>query len=382
MTLNHLTEIHKQHREGLLFGRYITQEMIAPILEKLGNNFVLSVIGYSVESRPIHSIKLGTGKTKVLLWSQMHGNESTTTKALFDVLNVFKSKDLEFDALLKSCTLLIIPILNPDGAHLYTRLNANKVDLNRDAQDLSQPESVVLRDCFESFQPHFCLNLHGQRTIFSAGNTSNSSTLSFLAPSQDAERTVTKTRQKAMSMIVEIKKELHGDLPGAIGRYEDDFNINCVGDTFQSFNVPTLLFEAGHYKYDYSREETRLFMFKSLFYGLYAIAHKIDSTDYKLYFTIPENKKIFHDVIIRNVKLDSSNENTVDIAIQFKEKLVNDNIEFIPIIEKLIDLPHFFGHKEIDGNNAVALNHLNKRIYVGDEILFVILNNCKFLLKP
>ena len=47
--------------------------------------------------------------------------------------------------ILKACTLYIIPILNPDGAKAYTRLNANEVDLNRDAQDLSQPESKVLR---------------------------------------------------------------------------------------------------------------------------------------------------------------------------------------------------------------------------------------------
>jgi murein tripeptide amidase MpaA len=56
-------------------------------------------------------------------------------------------------------------MLNPDGADMYTRLNANEVDLNRDSQNLTQPESKVLREIFDLFQPHYCFNLHDQRTI-------------------------------------------------------------------------------------------------------------------------------------------------------------------------------------------------------------------------
>jgi hypothetical protein len=48
---------------------------------------------------------------------------------------------------------------------MYTRLNANEVDLNRDSQNLTQPESKVLREIFDLFQPHYCFNLHDQRTI-------------------------------------------------------------------------------------------------------------------------------------------------------------------------------------------------------------------------
>jgi hypothetical protein len=43
-------------------------------------------------------------------------------------------------------------MLNPDGADMYTRLNANEVDLNRDSQNLTQPESKVLREIFDLFQ--------------------------------------------------------------------------------------------------------------------------------------------------------------------------------------------------------------------------------------
>jgi murein tripeptide amidase MpaA len=44
-------------------------------------------------------------------------------------------------------------MLNPDGASLYTRENANKVDLNRDSQDLTQPESKILRETMQPFVP-------------------------------------------------------------------------------------------------------------------------------------------------------------------------------------------------------------------------------------
>ena len=111
------------------------------------------------------------GPKKVLIWSQMHGNESTTTRALLDLFDHLHS--ISGAKLLKGLTLLIIPQLNPDGSSAYTRLNTNNVDLNRDALDLSQPESIALNEVFKSFSPDFCFNLHGQRSIFAAGKGVN-----------------------------------------------------------------------------------------------------------------------------------------------------------------------------------------------------------------
>ena len=134
----------------------------------------------------------------------MHGNESTSTKALFDCFNLFETENDISKHILEQCTLVVIPILNPDGAEKYTRLNANLVDLNRDAKTLSQPESKVLRNIYNDFKPDYCFNLHGQRTIFSVGETSNVATLSFLSPAQDEERSLTSNRKIAMAIIAEI----------------------------------------------------------------------------------------------------------------------------------------------------------------------------------
>ncbi len=377
MTSNQLTDIYNIYKEKSLFGRYITNTDIEQPLDKLSSKFDVSTVGHSVEDRPIYSVKFGRGTTKILLWSQMHGNESTTTKALFDFFNAVG--DGKFSTILDKCTLQVIPILSPDGAKRYTRLNANEVDLNRDAQDLSQPESRVLKSCFEDFKPHYCFNLHGQRTIFGAGNAGNSATLSFLSPSEDESRSITETRKVAMAIIAVIDNMLQADLPNSIGRYDDGFNINCVGDTFQSLGVPTILYEAGHYNNDYDREVTREYIFKALFYGLDAISNK-SLNAYTAYFDIPENQKNFYDVIIRNCKSNNS-EISYDAAIQFKEVLTENSIDFVPYVEKLGNLDSYFGHKEIDANNSIVISQENNTLQEGCEIVFVMLNNRKILIK-
>ena len=324
MNLQLLQNLYKTHKETALYGRYIFSQHLKPLIKKHSDNFLIETIGQSVLGENISVIKIGSGKTKILMWSQMHGNESTTTKAVLDLCNLFNdSSENEIKSILKTCTIAIIPMLNPDGAKAYTRLNANKIDLNRDAQDLSQPESVALSTFFNKFKPDFCFNLHGQRTIFSAGNINKPATVSFLAPAQDEACTVTDNRKIAMTIIVKMNKNLQLQIPKQVGIYDDAFNINCVGDTFQSYNVPTVLFEAGHFEGDYNREVVREYIFQSLLIAIHCIAsNQLDGEGYEDYFKIPENEKRFYDIIIRNAKVELDNkEQILDIAIQYQETL-------------------------------------------------------------
>ena len=364
-----------------LFGRYITNSHIEKCLKKLPKSKI-SILGYSVEERPIYSLKFGNGPIKILLWSQMHGNESTSTKALFDCFNLFESENNSVKHILKRCTLMVIPILNPDGAEKYTRLNANLVDLNRDAQDLSQPESKVLRQVYDDFKPDYCFNLHGQRTIYSVGETENSATLSFLSPAQDHERSLTSNRKVAMAIIAKINDLLLVEIPNGIGRYDDGFNLNCVGDTFQNFGVPTLLYEAGHYANDYEREEVRRLMFVAILEGLDVIASGVNHVDYEDYFNIPENGKCFYDIIIRNARLGSNDKDLVDIAILYEEVLIDGQLRFLPKVEEISVLNFKFGHKEINANGSVVENIGNSELNAGCEIDFVMLNNERISLNP
>jgi len=329
-----------------------------------------------------YSLTFGNGSKKVLMWSQMHGNESTTTKALFDCFNLFLTNNALPNSILESCTLLVIPILNPDGAERYTRLNANEVDLNRDAQDLSQPETRILMEVFDDFRPDYCFNLHGQRTIYNVEGTGNSSVLSFLSPSQDEERLLTINRKQAMAIIVEINSVLQQVIPNGVARYDDGFNLNCVGDTFQSLNVPTVLFEAGHYSNDYNREEVRYLMFLAILKALEAISKGIEVDNFKHYFSIPENAKQFYDIIIRNATLEEGSAQITDVGIQYQERLLDGKIEFIPVIEAISKLNDFYGHKEIDAEGQVVKSQYNTMLKVTNENDFVLKNNEKISLKP
>lgn len=385
MTSSLLKNLFDSHKESSLENRYIHLEHITPLIENLKMSFQVDVIGHSVLGKPIHIIKIGTGPKKILMWSQMHGNESTTTKAVFDICNVFNDgSNSIIKHILVTCTMFLVPMLNPDGSKLYTRHNANNVDLNRDAKNLSQPESRVLRDLFQTFKPDYCFNLHGQRTIFGAGNTANSATLSFLSPAQDQACSITETRKIAMEVIAATNKVLQEQIPNQIGRYDDAYNDNCVGDTFQTLNCPTILFEAGHFVNDYQREITRFYMFQAILYSIYYIsATRITGEGFEPYLNIPENFKNHFDVLIRKAKIIKlPKAQVVDIAIQYQEILKDNTIEFVPIVEKIGDLSTYFGHRELsaEGFELVLENGLN--ITEGLEVEYVVINSVKYSIKP
>ena len=142
-------------------------------------------------------------------------------------------------------------MLNPDGAFLYTRENANKVDLNRDAFNATQPEMQVLHSIYKSFQPDYCYNLHDQRTIFGTEGFNLPATVSFLSPAFNEEREYNDVRLKAIHIINKMNNALHQYIPNQVGRFDDSYNVNCTGDYFTTQNTPTILFEAGHNANDY-----------------------------------------------------------------------------------------------------------------------------------
>ncbi|MGB5371483.1 MAG: M14 metallopeptidase family protein, partial [Flavobacteriaceae bacterium] len=304
-------------------------------------------MGISVLGLPILSLTLGSGKLKILMWSQMHGNESTTTKAILDLLNYLSSDDFMAKTILEKCQLRIIPILNPDGAKAYTRLNANSVDLNRDAQTLTQPESKALQRVYKLFKPDFCFNLHDQRTIFNVADTERPATVSFLAPTFDVDRSVSGNRLLAMRLIVAMNKALQLMIPGQVGRYDDNFNANCIGDTLQMIGIPTILVEAGHFGEDYQREYPRELIFWSLLSALEILAtDRLTDFASEDYFLIPENNKLFFYILIKNAhRVLPKYRKGSDLGILFQEKLVGNAIEFIPNIEVLGKVGIRYGHK-------------------------------------
>ena len=376
-----LEQLFSQYKEETIHGRYITLDSIEPLLQKLNTNNQLSIIGKSVLGKTIYSYKIGEGKTRIFLWSQMHGNESTTTKALFDFLNVLHSGSELAQKLLNAFTFCAIPMLNPDGATLYTRENANKVDLNRDSQALTQPESKILREVFESFKPDYCFNLHDQRTIFGVSDTGKPATLSFLAPSYNEEREINESRLKAINLIASINEVLQEYLPNQIGRFDDSFNINCIGDTFQYLGVPTLLFEAGHFANDYQREETRKYVFMALISSFTTLCENvIVSNGINKYLNIPQNKVVFYDFMYKNIKINYDGiEIITNFASQYKEELIENRICFNAYVSQIGNLENYFGHFEYDAKGALYTDDFGNIPKLNQKTDFSLDNNIKFV---
>jgi hypothetical protein len=376
-----LEDLFNQNKEDSIQGRYLTLDHIEPLLNKISTNNQVKIIGKSVLDKPIYSYEIGKGNTRIYLWSQMHGNESTTTKALFDFINVLNNGSEFAKKMLSAFTFYCIPILNPDGAELYTRANANKIDLNRDSQDLTQPESKVLREVFESFKPHFCFNLHDQRTIFGAGDTGKPATVSFLAPSYNEEREINGNRLKAINLIAALNDELQKHIPGQVGRFDDSFNINCIGDTFQYLGVPTILFEAGHFQNDYDREITRKYIFFSLVTS-FNVLFENDIVNNRIndYLNISQNKAVFYDFMYKNIKINYDGiEIITNFVAQYKEELIDSKIQFNAYIVEVGELKNYFGHYEYDANGAEYSDDFTNFPNTDQKANFYLNKNVKFV---
>lgn len=376
-----LEDLFLQNKETSITGRYLPLQAIEPLLHRLNTDDQLQIIGRSVLDAPIYSYQIGTGPKRILLWSQMHGNESTTTKALFDFLNLLHSNTELATDLLKQFTFYAIPMLNPDGSNLYTRANANNVDINRDSQALTQPESRVLRDAFMQFKPHYCFNLHDQRTIFGVGTSGKPATLSFLAPSFNEACDMNECRLKAINVIAAIHQELKPLLHGQIGRFDDAFNINCIGDTFQSLGVPTILFEAGHYQGDYEREITRKFVFMALLSGFRAISENVIVVNgLEDYLNISQNNPVFYDFMYKNIKINYDGiEIITNFAAQYKEELVDNKICFNAFFSQIGDLEQNFGHIEYDAKGALYRDESNSIPELNKKADFYLDNDMKIV---
>lgn len=352
LNIQKLAEWYSLHFENKLKGRRILYKDIAPIIEYLPKQFKKEILGYSEQNIPIYKISIGEGEKRILCWTQMHGNESTGTKAVFDLFKWFQTDNHFINKILTECTLVFIPLLNPDGAIKFTRENVNNIDLNRDAVDKKAVESRLLRGVLDKFNPHFCFNMHDQRSIFSVEGTSNPATISFLAPSEDAEQSLTEGRKETMSVIVAMNNFLQKIIPNQIGRYTAEFYPTATGDNFQKLGHNTILIESGHFKHDLERDISRKFTFLALIQGIYYIASENNYTNYKPYFEIPNNSEMYLDIIYKNNKIIEGGVTMVtDIGIQKKFKVKNDELVAYDFVENTGDLSNYYSDYIIDAQN-------------------------------
>lgn len=255
----------------------------------------------SNEGRPIYLATLGTGPRRVLLWSQMHGDEPTHTAVMLDLFSnlLQKPAKLQAEEVLRGCTLMFIPMLNPDGAEAVIRYNAQGIDINRDWRRLATPEGRALLRAAKTLKPQFGFNLHNQNARTSVGHPPRPAVVSVLAPAPDASRTTSPSMQIAKQMCTCFVEAVRPYAEGMISRYDDEHEPRAFGDGIQSLGVATMLVEAGGWTEADPEPLTRLH-FHGMLATLRAIAtDKYREADHQIYEDLPEsNSKQLHDCLI------------------------------------------------------------------------------------
>ncbi|WP_020528837.1 M14 family metallopeptidase [Flexithrix dorotheae] len=352
-----LFDHYDQYLEKSISHQYLKLEDIQPIIDKLDEDktFKVKVLGESVEGRKINLLKLGKGKTNVLLWSQMHGNEPTATMALMDMFNFFLASDEldEFrEKVLEECTLYFVPMLNPDGAEKYQRRNALDFDINRDAQRLQSPEAKILKKIRDKTNADFGFNLHDQSTLYSAGKSANQASISFLAPAYNYEKDVNDVRGNAMKIIGILDETLQQFIPGHIAKYDDTFEPRAFGDNIQKWGTSTILVESGGYPNDPEKQHLRKMNFILLLKALEAISTKsYEKETIERYEAIPFNKRYLFDLIVRNAKVEVQGKKYImDIGVNYHQFHENGDkaFKYKGYIVELGDMSTFYGYEEID----------------------------------
>lgn len=312
--------------------------------------FRMETCGTSVLGRPITAIYWGNGTLRHLIWTQMHGDESTATRAVADLMNLLGSSETEKEILnswKSKVTLCFVPMLNPDGSEAYTRRNAQGLDPNRDVRALQTPEMRSLVELAGTFQPHWAWNMHDQRNFYSCGAGGDSATMSFLAPVSDAAGTLTPARKEAMQMLSLLMSDLNVSHRCGIGRYSEEFYPTAAGEYFQATGARTVLIESGHAQDFPSREWQRQMNFELLLNGIYhTVKEDYTRVDEKGYFKYPELGKSYFDLVVRNVELPAGGRADLGFMLRLDADHMAGCLKESWVLEDLGDLNHMKGHRE------------------------------------
>jgi hypothetical protein len=266
----------------------------------------VEIIGQSVLGRDIRAVTFGTGPTRVLLWSQMHGDESTATMALADIFRFLAEADASplRRRLLGELTLVFVPMLNPDGAELFQRQNAAGIDVNRDARRLATPEARALKALRDALQPRFGFNLHDQNARTRAGENGVASGIALLPPAYDEGKSYNDVRRRARLVAATLATAFAYEIPGRIAKYDDEYNPRAFGDLMQQWGTSTVLIESGALPDDPQKQRLRALNFAGILLALDAIATRgYEAADAGAYERLPFNAGGAFDLLVRGGQL-------------------------------------------------------------------------------
>ncbi len=300
---------------------------VAGPLATPAQGFRTEEVGRSVEGRPLRHVSWGEGDTRVLLWSQMHGDESTASMSLADLFRFLGEHPDHpiVQRLRRGTTLDFLPVMNPDGAARFQRRNAQGVDINRDARALVTPEARALHDLRERLKPDFGFNLHDQRVGTRAGDSDRGTAIALLAPAFNEAREVNASRARAIEVSVAIRAVLEPYISGHIAKWDDTFNPRAFGDLTSKAGVSTILVESGGIEGDLQKQRLRKLNFLALVGALDAIATgSYAGLPRARYEDLPENAKVWPDLLIAGgtLAIPGQPQAKVDLLVNFERALL------------------------------------------------------------
>ena len=324
-----LLTLHERHRLPAFAEREFTHAeywgAVGPVVDR-APNLTREEVGRSAEGRPLYLVRFGSGPTTVLLWSQMHGDESTASMALADIFSFFAAapSDPHVRQLAERLTVLFIPMLNPDGAERFQRRNAQGIDVNRDARTLATPEGRTLKAVRDRYRPAFGFNLHDQNVRTRVGTTDRLAAIALLAPPPDGTRRENDVMRRAKLVASAIRTAIEPLVPGHIARYDDTFNPRAFGDLMQSWGTSTVLIESGGWQDDPEKQYLRKVNFVAILTALEAIATgAYEQADIAAYESLLENGRAVNDLLVLGgtVVIPGLPPYRADLAINYDEPL-------------------------------------------------------------
>lgn len=310
-------------------------EILLPILEDSPERFRVQTIGASVEGRPIRRIDFGAGETTVFLWSQMHGNESTASRSLVDLVAWLADhpEDPRVRRIEESLALTLVPVVNPDGAARFVRHNGVGIDLNRDARVLATPEARLLKQVRDDIDAEWGFNLHDQNVRTRLGSSGRDVLIALLAPPPGPGETSPENR-RARRMCSLLSAALAPVVGDQVARYDESFNPRAFGDLMAAWGTSTVLIESGGELADPHKSRLRKANFVALALGLEAIADgRWRSFGEERYFDLPLNSAWIHDVLVRGTRivLPGAEPVAADLAIDFGDSLMRDRGRIVEV---------------------------------------------------
>ena len=299
---------------------------VATPLTGTNAGFRVEDIGRSVEGRPLRHVRWGKGETSVLLWSQMHGDESTGTMALADLFRFLgEHPDHPVARRLRANTTLhFLPMVNPDGAARFQRRNAQGIDINRDARMLATPEARALKALYDRVRPAYGFNLHDQDPGHRVGDSARGTAIALLAPPSSDANQVDATRARAIEAAATIRIALEPYIAGHMARWDETFNPRAFGDLTAQWGSSTVLIEAGGIEGDPQKQQLRKLYFLGLLAALDGIASGSHArVPHALYRELPENGEPWPDLRIDGgtLAIPGQPQARADLLLDFRDPL-------------------------------------------------------------